>query len=84
MAEHSIDLVLMDCRMPIMDGFEATRRLRAQGHSLPILALTAGVTDQECSACDEAGMNAVLAKPLTLVTLLQALQRQIEPLPIRA
>ena len=83
-AEHSIDLVLMDCRMPIMDGFEATRRLRAQGHSLPILALTAGVTDQECRACHEAGMNAVLAKPLTLKTLREALQRQIEPQPIRA
>ena len=83
-AEHSIDLVLMDCRMPIMDGFEATRRLRAQGHSLPILALTAGATDQECSACDEAGMNAVLAKPLTLKTLQEALQRQIAQQPIRA
>jgi signal transduction histidine kinase len=83
-AEHDIDLILMDCRMPVMDGFEATRRLRAQAHFMPILALTAGVTEDERRVCDAAGMDAVLPKPLTLATLRDALHLQMDPERIQA
>ncbi len=83
-AEHPIDLILMDCRMPVMDGFEATRQLRTQALFLPILALTAGVTEEEQRACDEAGMDGVLPKPLTLEALREALERQTNPERISA
>ncbi|WP_063649941.1 sensor histidine kinase HahK [Aliivibrio fischeri] len=61
--EHDVDIVLMDCRMPILDGFETTKRLREQGYKKPILALTAGTTSMEVEACIEAGMNDTLSKP---------------------
>lgn len=61
--EHDVDIVLMDCRMPILDGFETTKRLREQGYRKPILALTAGTTSMEVKACIEAGMDDTLSKP---------------------
>lgn len=71
--QESFDLVLMDCRMPGMDGFEATRKLRERGLTLPVLALTAGVTQAERTLCEEAGMEEVLPKPLKLDSLRHAL-----------
>lgn len=71
--EEAFDIVLMDCRMPGMDGFEATRRLRAMGMTLPVLALTAGVTQAERARCEAAGMDEVLPKPLKLDSLRHAL-----------
>lgn len=67
------DLILMDCQMPRMDGLEATRKLRERGLDLPILALTASVTQEAQKACLDAGMDQVLAKPLSLPVLSQAL-----------
>jgi len=61
--------ILMDCHMPIMDGFEATRKLREQGCKLPIIALTAGVSESERSQCMDLGMNDIVTKPLTLDSL---------------
>jgi len=58
------DLVLMDCHMPEMDGFEATRLLRERGHQTPIVALSAAVTIDDRLKCFEVGMNATLSKPL--------------------
>jgi signal transduction histidine kinase/CheY-like chemotaxis protein len=59
------DLVLMDCQLPVMDGFEATRRWRASesGRRLPVVALTAHLLDDVQDACRDAGMDAVLTKP---------------------
>lgn len=67
--EHDVDIVLMDCRMPILDGFETTKRLRKQGYKKPILALTAGTTSMEVEACIEAGMDDTLSKPYKAIEL---------------
>lgn len=71
----AIDAVFLDCQMPGLDGFETCRRLRAAGVSVPILALTAGVTREERQQCADAGMDAVVAKPATVVALRGALER---------
>jgi len=65
--EESYDLVLMDCLMPVMDGFEATKRIRSQSHpeTLPIIALTASPTKQQTEKCFAAGMSDVLFKPFS-------------------
>lgn len=71
-------LILMDIHMPIMDGLEATKALRRQGFDVPIIALTADVLSEHRQACDAAGMNDYLTKPLQLVELAQRLQMWLE------
>ena len=76
--QKSFALVLMDCQMPEMDGFDATRAIRALGgefERLPILALTANVLPADRDACLQAGMNDFLSKPVKLDVLRTALQR---------
>jgi signal transduction histidine kinase/ActR/RegA family two-component response regulator len=80
LAEQTFDLVLMDCHMPVMDGFDATRHLRARGDGTPVFALTAAVTRDDLSACMAAGMTGVLSKPLRLEKLVEVLAA----LPARA
>ncbi|KAB2826186.1 ATP-binding protein [Aliivibrio finisterrensis] len=73
--KNEIDIVLMDCRMPIMDGFEATKKLRENGYSKPIIALTAGTTSMEVEQCIAAGMDYALSKPYKLIELEAMLKR---------
>lgn len=64
--EAAYDIVLMDIQMPVMDGLEATRLIRqdARFKTLPIVAMSAGVTLDEKSACDQAGMTGFIGKPI--------------------
>lgn len=61
---QTYDLILMDCAMPILDGFAASAILRAAGVDTPILAVTASIIPSDKDRCFKAGMNAFLAKPL--------------------
>jgi two-component system sensor histidine kinase/response regulator len=75
----SFDLILMDCQMPDVDGFEATRRIRAiQRTPIPIIALTAGVMGGDKERCLAAGMDDFLSKPVRLEDLERVLQRLIK------
>jgi CheY-like chemotaxis protein/HPt (histidine-containing phosphotransfer) domain-containing protein len=75
------DLILMDCQMPVMDGFEATRRLRADPRleALPIIALTADVLTGSEEFFRAAGMSAYLTKPFSMAVLFETLARWLEP-----
>jgi signal transduction histidine kinase/CheY-like chemotaxis protein len=70
------DVILMDCHMPVMDGFEATRLVRERkGRAQPIIALTAASLPEEQSRCLAAGMDAVLLKPVRREDLRAMLER---------
>ncbi len=74
------DAVLMDCHMPEMDGFEATRRLRDRewfGHRTPVIAMTAGVMTEDRERCRTAGMDDFVAKPIDIGHLQQTLAKWI-------
>ncbi|GMM87360.1 ATP-binding protein [Vibrio fortis] len=72
---NEYDVVFMDCRMPIMDGFEATKKLRAKGYTKSIVALTAGTTLEERERCIECGMDDILSKPYTANDLKEMLKK---------
>ncbi|WP_374437966.1 PAS domain S-box protein [Inhella sp.] len=76
-SQPAFDLVFMDMQMPVMDGLEATRRLRQnpQWRELPVLAMTANALAQDRDACLAAGMNGFLTKPIDPAALYQALRR---------
>jgi CheY-like chemotaxis protein/HPt (histidine-containing phosphotransfer) domain-containing protein len=75
------DLVLMDCQMPVMDGFEATQHIREQRSQIPIVAITADAMPADRDRCLQAGMSDYLAKPVELKRLSRMLERW---LPARA
>jgi CheY-like chemotaxis protein len=72
------DLILMDLQMPVMDGFEATRRLREAGYGGPIIALTAAVMDADRQRAREAGMDGHLGKPIESEHLYSVLTDHLE------
>jgi signal transduction histidine kinase/ActR/RegA family two-component response regulator len=78
---QAFDLVLMDVRMPVMDGLEATRRIRTgrgPNARVPIVALTANVTIEDQAGCFAAGMTAFVAKPIQPQTLFDAMNDALE------
>ncbi|MFM8331718.1 MAG: PAS domain S-box protein [Candidatus Methylumidiphilus sp.] len=82
-AEALPDCILMDCQMPVMDGYEATRRLRAQERcrGLPIIALTANAMASDREECRAVGMDAFLTKPVDFAQLCAALLQWVRPKP---
>lgn len=81
-ASRRYDLVLMDCQMPVMDGYAATRALRARekesgGGRLPVVALTANVLSGDSDACLDAGMDGYLSKPFTIQKLGNVLSKYL-------
>jgi two-component system, sensor histidine kinase and response regulator len=84
LGEH-FDLVLMDCQMPVMDGFAATRAIRSgssERAQVPIVAVTAHAMPDARDECVEAGMNDYLAKPFKRQDLMQVLARWLEPMDL--
>ena len=86
--EKSFDCVLMDLQMPVMDGYEATEKIRAdsQFDSLPILAVTANFSEEDKQRASESGMNAHIPKPIDTQLLFSSLLQWIkagerEPIP---
>ncbi|MCP4042427.1 MAG: response regulator [Gammaproteobacteria bacterium] len=73
------DVVLMDLQMPVMDGYEATRRIRRRlgAEQLPIIAMTAHASDKERKKCREIGMNTHVSKPIDVDLLLSELADQL-------
>jgi CheY-like chemotaxis protein len=88
-AESTFDAVLMDCQMPVMDGFTAARRIReserqkGRGKRLPIIALTANVMSEDRENCIAAGMDAHLGKPIEPAQLIDCLGRYLKPHLVR-
>lgn len=83
MAKHEYDLVLMDCQMPVMDGYTAVRTLRGRERSNQlkrtfVIALTAHASNEERDKCLEAGMDDFLSKPVSKILLAQTLARWLE------
>jgi CheY-like chemotaxis protein len=75
--ESNPDLILMDIQMPVMNGLEATRRLRADPRfvSTPIISLTALAMDGDRDSCLEAGANDYISKPVILKELLEKIEQ---------
>ena len=76
--EQSFDLILMDCQMPIMDGYQATRIIRNRDILTPIAALTANASEEDKQTCLKCGMNDFLSKPYNIQTMAALLERWLK------
>ena len=75
--DRPYDVIVMDVQMPVIDGYEATRRLRAQGYAGPIVALTAHALATERQRCMAAGCDDFATKPIDRFKLLGVLERHL-------
>lgn len=75
--KNDYDLVLMDIKMPIMDGLEATKAIKEKHPDLPIIALTANAFDSDRTLAMEAGCNDFLSKPVSSDLCLKAIKNQL-------
>ncbi|MBT1443760.1 PAS domain S-box protein [Shewanella sp. JM162201] len=84
LSQQTFDIVLMDCQMPVMDGYQATRELRKMPGlaELPVVAMTANAMAGDRELCLAAGMNDHIAKPIEVGLLYQALLRYLGPADI--
>ncbi len=82
--EKNYDLVLMDCQMPIMDGYEATRKIREnpKWQTLPVIAVTANVMQGDREDCLASGMNDYITKPYNRADLKAAIERWTPDSPV--
>ena len=80
--EHFYNLILMDVQMPVMDGYEATKRIRAlerdDAKNIPILAMTADAFAEDVDKAQKSGMNGHLAKPLEIQTMYQKISDALQ------
>jgi signal transduction histidine kinase len=76
------DLILMDCQMPEMDGYEASRKIRAQQSTIPIVALTAHARDEDKQRCFDSGMNDHLPKPVNKLLVKEMLIKHLNNLVV--
>lgn len=76
---ESFDIILMDCQMPEMDGYQASRQIRRLAASPPIVALTANALEGDRQRCLDAGMDDYLSKPIDLAALNEMLERWRRP-----
>lgn len=72
--ESNFDLIIMDIKMPDMNGFEATREIRKKDNKIPIIALTAFAMQNDESLCLDAGCNSYVSKPVRKETLISVLK----------
>jgi signal transduction histidine kinase/CheY-like chemotaxis protein len=77
LTKANYQLILMDLQMPIMDGIEATREIKARDYPTPIIALTANATIESQNACFDLGMVDFISKPFKIATLQAALQKHL-------
>ena len=75
--EKSYELILMDLQMPVMDGYEATRKIRLQDNEIPIIALTANAMQEDVEKTQKVGMNEHLNKPIKVEKLYETLLKYI-------
>ena len=75
--EGGVDLILMDIKMPVMDGLEATRIIRAKNPDLPIIALTANAFDSDRDSALQAGCNEFITKPVNRQMTLDTIAKYI-------
>jgi CheY-like chemotaxis protein len=83
-SRNKFDLVLMDVQMPIMDGLEATRRIRESGNPIAIIAMTANVFKEDQDDCLRAGMNDFVSKPIDPMRFFDTIIQWIPETPARA
>ncbi len=87
--QHKYDLVFMDCQMPVMDGYEATRQIRDMqssviDHDVPVIAMTANAMQGDRERCIAAGMNDYISKPVDPSRLRRLLERWLQHQPCQA
>eukprot|EP00879_Flechtneria_rotunda_P011241 GHRR01011742.1.p1 GENE.GHRR01011742.1~~GHRR01011742.1.p1 ORF type:complete len:215 (+),score=105.03 GHRR01011742.1:58-645(+) len=78
-SQQEFSIVLMDMSMPVMGGVEATRMLRQQRYTLPIVAMTANASEKDQDECQTAGMNGFLSKPVLRDQLARAILAALQP-----